>query len=118
MAQHNVTGEAGEHYAVKYLKAKGYTILFRNWRFGHYEVDIIAQEQNKVHFIEVKTRTNLTYGYPEEAVTRKKLKHLMNSANHFLYSFPSWDKIQFDILSVFITFNRDVEFTFIEDVYL
>ncbi len=118
MAEHNETGEIGEEYAVQFLRQRGFKILHRNWRFGHYEVDIIANEEDKLHFIEVKTRTNVTYGYPEEAVTKIKLKHLIKSANHFLLVNPFWERIQFDILSILMFHDKEIKYLFIEDVYL
>ena len=118
MAEHNDTGDIGEEYAIQFLLQKGFSILHRNWRFGHYEIDIIANELDKLHFIEVKTRTNLKYGYPEVAVTKKKLTHLIKSANHFLKINPNWERIQFDILSILMYRNKEIEYLLIEDVYL
>ena len=118
MAEHNETGILGEDYAIQFLLQKGFDILHRNWRFGHYEIDIIASNKNKLHFIEVKTRTKISYGYPEQAVTKLKLKHLMKSANHFLYMNPTWEKIQFDILSITMPSGKEIEYFYIEDIFL
>ena len=118
MAFHNDTGNIGEEYAIQYLIGIGFTILHRNWRFGHYEIDIIANVSDKLHFIEVKARTNLRFGYPEEAVGKTKLRHLIKSANHFLLLYPHWERIQFDILSILLFHNKEVSYFFIEDVYL
>ena len=118
MAEHNETGILGEDRAIQFLLEKGFEILHRNWRFGHYEIDIIANKNEKLHFIEVKTRTKTSYGYPEQAVTKLKLKHLMKSANHFLYINPAWKNIQFDILSITMLFGKEIEYFYIEDIYL
>ena len=118
MAHHNNTGNIGEEMAVKYFSDKQYTILHRNWRHSHWEIDIIASYKNKLHFIEVKTRRNTTFGYPEDDVSKKKIKFLMSSAEEFLYQNPGWKLIQFDILSITIIRDKPVEFFFIEDVAL
>ena len=65
MELHNQeTGKIGEDIATEYLIGKGFKIIARNWRFKHYEVDIIASKNSFLHFIEVKTRNSLQYGYP------------------------------------------------------
>src|SRR5438477_5566598 len=118
MAHHNITGSTGEEMAVNYLVGKGYSILHRNWRHSHWEVDIIACNNNKLHFIEVKTRRTKTFGYPEESISKKKIRFLMNSAEEFLYQYPEWKKIQFDVISITIEKNKETEFFLIEDVYI
>ncbi len=118
MARHISTGKLGEHLAVDFLNKKGFTILHRNWRHKHWEVDIIASLQDVVHFVEVKTRRTDKYGYPEEGVSRKKLLNVMAAAEEFQYQHPEWKKIQFDILSVFIDSGDKESYLFIEDVYV
>src|ERR1044072_8541437 len=98
MALHNKTGTDGEDLAVKYLIEKGYSILHRNWRYSHWEIDIIASYKNKLHFIEVKTRRTDTFGHPEESITRKKMRLLMQSAEQFLFQHPRWKLVQFDVV--------------------
>lgn len=117
MAQHNKTGNDGEEMAVNYLIGKGYSILHRNWRYSRWEIDIIASNQNKLHFIEVKTRRTDTFGHPEESITKKKMRFLMQSAEQFLFLNPQWKKVQFDVVSVTLD-NDKAEFFFIEDIYL
>ena len=72
MLHHLHTGKMGEQLAANYLYEAGYTILHRNWRHRHWEVDIIACRGNRLHFVEVKTRQNLSYGLPEESITKEK----------------------------------------------
>ena len=116
MAHHNITGNLGEEMAAKYLMENGFAILHRNWRHRHWEVDIIAAKQEKLHFIEVKTRRTATFGYPEEDVSKKKIKFLMGAAEEFLLLNPGWKWIQFDILSISLEKNDVPQFFFIEDV--
>ncbi|NJM41045.1 MAG: YraN family protein, partial [Anaerolineae bacterium] len=59
-------GAWGESIAAKHLEAQGYTILHRNWRHGHGELDIVARKGELVVFIEVRTRTSDAFGAPEE----------------------------------------------------
>jgi putative endonuclease len=118
MAQHHNTGNLGESMAENYLVSNGYIILHRNWRYAHWEVDIIAVKNGKLHFVEVKTRRTTTFGYPEEDVSRKKIKNLLNAAEEFLLQYPQWKLIQFDIISIIITKGSKPDFLLIEDVYL
>lgn len=116
MAKHNTTGTIGEKMAVEYLQKNGFDILHKNWRHGNWEVDIIASQKNILHFIEVKTRRNTKYGYPEDDVNKKKILNLINASEEYLLLNPKWKRIQFDILSININYSKDNEFFFIEDV--
>ena len=118
MATHNDTGKHGENLAGIYFTQKGYEILHSNWRHGHWEVDIIATKNNMLHFIEVKTRTSEKYGYPEENIDRKKIRYLINASEQFLFLYPQWQRIQFDVLSIILLKNKDREYFLIEDIYL
>ena len=102
--------------AVAWLIEKGYKILHRNWRHSHWEIDIIAADKNKLHFVEVKTRRTNTFGYPEDDVSKKKIRFLMSSAEEFLYRNPHWKRIQFDILSLSIREDKTIDYFLIEDV--
>lgn len=118
MAKHNHTGIEGEKLGANYLLQVGYEILEKNWRHSHWEVDIIAIKNNTLHFIEIKTRRSTKFGFPEEKVGKKKIENLLNAAEQYLYLFPKWKRIQFDILSVIIPVNEPTAYFFIEDVYL
>lgn len=118
MAHHNKTGKLGEEIAAKYLADKGYTILHKNWRHKNWETDIIATKNNRLHFIEVKTRRTTAFGNPEDDVSKKKVKNLMGAAEEFLILYPHWKLIQFDILSITLEKNKQAEFFLIEDVSL
>jgi len=118
MAQHNKTGSLGEGLAAGYLTGNGFIILHQNWRHSHWEVDIIAVKGGVLHFIEVKTRRTKKFGHPEEAVSKKKIRNLVNASEEYLYQFPQWQRIQFDILAITLLKNVPAEYFFIEDVYL
>ncbi len=118
MAQHNTTGSLGESLAAVYFAQNGFTLLHQNWRHSHWEVDIIAEKDAVLHFIEVKTRRTKKFGHPEESVSKKKIQYLKNAAEEFLYQFPQWRRIQFDVLAITLLKNQPAEYFFIEDVYL
>ena len=118
MAKHNQTGNTGEIMAVEYFMQKGYAILHKNWRHYRWEVDIIAEKDNILHFIEVKTRRTRQFGFPEDNVDKKKIRNLINAAEEFVYQFPQWNRIQFNILSISMLKDEPVEYFLIEDVYL
>ncbi len=118
MAQHNLTGNQGEALAAIYLTQNGYSILHQNWRHSRWEVDIIAEKEGILHFVEVKTRRTQKFGHPEENVDRKKIQNLINAAEEYLYQQPQWKRIQFDILAITILKDEPVEYFLIEDVYL
>ena len=77
-------GAAGERLAAGWLEARGLRVLARNWRCTYGELDIVAEEQGEVVFVEVKTRRGTAYGLPEEAITASKRAHLIAAAQCYL----------------------------------
>jgi putative endonuclease len=69
-------GVAGERLAARYLQRIGYTILDRNFRFGHREIDLIVRREDLVAFVEVKTRAGHGYGDPLAAITALKRREV------------------------------------------
>jgi len=118
MATHNHTGKLGEELGSSFLVTNGYILKEKNWRHTHWEVDVIAEKDTVLHFIEIKTRRSNKYGKPEEKVGRKKIQNLINAAEEYLYKNPAWKRIQFNILSILIIKDQPVEYFLIEDVYL
>lgn len=100
MAAHNELGKEGEEEATAYLEAHGYTILHRNWRSGRFELDIVAEKDNELIVIEVKTRRNNEYGLPEEAVTSRKIRHIVSSTDSYLKKYAIDLPVRFDIITV------------------
>ena len=117
MAEHNETGITGEKLAADWLTAKGYIIKHLNWRYRHWEVDIIAEKKDTLHFIEVKTRRSTKYGNPEESITKQKFKNLKDAAEQYQFLNPGWKWIQFDVLAILYK-PEAVEYWFNQDVYL
>lgn len=116
MATHYETGKKGEELARHWLVTNGFRLLHQNWRYSHYEIDLIAQKTEILHFIEVKTRQSLKYGQPETAVSRSKLKNLFEAAAAYQYQFPGAKRIQFDVLAITIPKEGQPEFLYVQDL--
>lgn len=106
MAQHNDTGKQGEAEAARYLQEKGYQILTTNYRHQHTEIDLIVQKGKLLVFAEVKTRTNVSYGNPEEFVNYGKAKLVMRAAEHYIFANNWLHDVRFDIVAVTIAGNE------------
>jgi putative endonuclease len=76
-------GDYGEKVAEKVLIKKGYKILERKFRSRMGEIDLIAQDNKTLVFVEVKSRLNTKYGRPEEAVTPWKIRHIQKTAEYY-----------------------------------
>lgn len=110
-------GTIGENVAAAYLLQNGYTILDRNWRFKHWEIDIIVSKENKLHFVEVKTRTSKKFGNPEDGVNEKKMNSLKKGAEEYLFQNQQWSFIQFDVIAITMKKEMVEEIFLIEDVF-
>lgn len=93
-------GYTGEEMAVNFLFQKGYRILERNWRCGHLEVDIIAEKDDYLVIVEVKTRKSSAFGEPEVFVDRQKQQRLIRAAMYYAKFKCVTKEIRFDIISV------------------
>lgn len=100
MAEHNELGKIGEETAAFYLEEKGYAIRERNWRKGHLELDIVAQQDAELVFVEVKTRATADFQEPQEAVDRKKIRRIVLAANAYIRQNDISLPIRFDIVTV------------------
>lgn len=118
MAIHIETGKLGEALAEQFLIRNGYSILHRNWRYSRWEIDIVALKNGLPHFIEVKTRSSKQYGAPEESVTKKKIRDLLQAAEEFLFQHAEYNDFRLDILSINLHPEKATEYFFIEDIYL
>jgi putative endonuclease len=79
-------GNRGEDMAARYLVGKGYQLLDRQYRCAFGEIDLICKQGDQYVFVEVKARKTDQYGYPEEAVTPRKIAHVVACAEHYLDS--------------------------------
>ncbi len=94
------TGRSGENITVNYLQKNGYTILERNWRYLKSEVDIIASNKEWVVFVEVKTRSSDQFGNPEDFVTDKQQKMIINAAQEYIERNDIDLEARFDIVAI------------------
>ena len=83
MAEHNELGNLGEERAQEYLISKGYIIKQTNWRCGKLELDIVAEKDGWLIIVEVKTRSTEFFEHPEESITLKKIRNLVNAAHEY-----------------------------------
>ena len=99
--QHAI-GRWGEDLAARYLHTQGYRILERNLRTAYGEIDILAQEDDMLVFIEVKTRTSLAFGLPESSVNLIKQAHIRSAALAYIQAHPEYDEVTWrvDVLAI------------------
>lgn len=100
MASHNDLGTWGEQEATDFLLQKGYTILERDWKSGHRDIDIIAQKGDVLVFVEVKTRRNRLFTNPEEAIDYMKLRNLRAAINHYVKFYHINNDIRLDAITI------------------
>jgi len=100
MASHNELGKLGEELAVDFLQQNGYEILETNWTFQKAEVDIIAKKDNILAIVEVKTRSSLDFGSPQDFVKPKKIQLLVKAVNEYIISNDLEAEVRFDIIAI------------------
>ncbi|MTG97561.1 endonuclease [Myroides sp. BIT-d1] len=108
MAEHNELGKLGEELAVEYLE--------RNWRFQDKEIDIIALYNGVLVFIEVKTRSSLEFGLPQEFVKRHKIKRLLTAADAYIELNSREEEVRFDIIAIHAV-NNEFSIDHLEDAF-
>ena len=111
-------GDFGEDCAAKFLEDKGYTIVARNFRIRSAEIDIIAQIDNVIIFVEVKARSSIRHGLPVEAVTVRKQKKIIKAAGVFLQDEKFCEcACRFDVVEVYFYGERVEEINHIENAF-
>lgn len=100
MAEHNELGKKGENLAAAYLEQNGYTILERNWTYQRAEIDIIATKESILAIIEVKTRSRLDFGLPQDFVKPKKIQLLVKAVNAYINYRKIDLNVRFDIVAI------------------
>lgn len=101
MAEHNELGKFGEELAVAFLQKEGYTILETNWTFQKAEIDIIAQKDSVLAIVEVKTRSSIEFGLPQDFVKPKKIQLLVKAVNEYIVSNDLEAEVRFDIIAIY-----------------
>lgn len=100
------TGQRGEQRAAEFLQRHGYTILARNYRWKHGELDIVCEDAQYLIFVEVKTRSSEAWGAPREAVTAHKRERLIETAQCWLLQHPTTKQPRFDVIEVLVNQQR------------
>lgn len=116
MARHNQLGKTGEERAAEYLISKGYIIRDINWRSGKMELDLVAYRDTTLVVVEVKTRSNLDFLRPEEAVTLRKIKNIVRATDAYIRLFNIPFEVRFDIITL-VGKEEPFEIEHIEDAF-
>lgn len=117
MANHNDFGKEGEVMAQKYLMTKGYRIRHCNWRFGKNELDIVAEKNNRLIIVEVKSRSTKYFEHPQDAITGAKIKRIVEATHEYIGAYQLDMDVQFDVISV-VPEGQEYEIEHIEDAFL
>ena len=103
-------GRTGERLAAETLMSKGYRILERNFRCRQGEIDLVAEDEQDIIFVEVKARRGVSFGLPEDALTMRKRRKLVEVASYYLdfhtCSDRSW---RIDVVAVQFSSNGKLE---------
>ena len=116
MAEHNELGKFGEELAVEFLQKNGYDILETNWTFQKAEIDIIAQKDNILAVVEVKTRSSIEFGLPQDFVKPKKILLLVKAVNEYVISNDLDVEVRFDIIAIYKE-DKTYKIEHIEDAF-
>lgn len=118
MARAHDFGRSCEAAAAAALQAAGWTILERNYRFGHKEIDLIARRAGVIAFVEVKGRRGVGYGHPLDAITARKRLEIARVARAWIASHGHRGAIyRFDAIAVQAPRNRPLQIDHVEDAW-
>lgn len=110
-------GRTGENLAAKYLESQGYKIIAQNFRIRSAEIDIIAEIDGIIIFVEVKTRSNTRHGLAAEAVNIRKQKKIIEAASVFLQDEKYFDSAcRFDVIEIYSA-GKNFEINHIENAF-
>lgn len=116
--QKQLIGQKGEDLAILFLKKKGYEILEKNYRYKRCEIDIICFKKPFLVFVEVKTRKNKTFGYPEEYVLTNQMQCIQNAAiNYMENSILPFSMVRYDIVSLILQQDTVKDILHLEDAF-
>lgn len=118
MADSHDFGRLGEELAARHLTARGWTVLHRNFRLGHKEVDLVARRRHVVAFVEVKSRSGNEFGQPLEAITPAKRREIERVARAWVarHGRPG-DLYRFDAIAVTRDHLRPPSVQHVEDAW-
>jgi len=116
MAQHNELGKKGEIEAAIFLEKKGYEIVQTNFFFQKAEIDIIAKIGNILAIVEVKTRSSIDFGLPQDFVKPKKIQLLVKAVNEYVIINDLDVEVRFDIIAIHKN-GKNFDIEHIEDAF-
>lgn len=115
----NKIGQFGENIAYNFLIKKGYNILENNYTVSFGEIDIIAEKNNCISFIEVKCRKSNQYGLPEEAITEYKKKRIIRVAEYYIKRKNINNKIiSFDVIAIQLNENKLKKISYFPNAFI
>jgi putative endonuclease len=117
MADHNELGKKGEKIAVDFLIKDGYKILETNYRYLKAEVDVIAQKEDVLAVVEVKTRSTAYFGDPQDFITTKKIKLLLSAIDYYVVQRDLDVEVRFDIIAI-IQQKKETKIEHLKDAFL
>jgi len=116
MTEKQDLGQKGEEIALKHLLSKSYQLIYKNWRHGKDEIDIIVTQNDFIIFVEVKTRTNNYFGEPQEFVTKSKQNFMKRAANAYIEKYKEEKEVRFDVVSIILN-HKETKINHIEDAF-
>ena len=117
MAAHNELGIKGEMAAANFMRNGGYKVIKQNWTMHRHEIDIIAEDEEYIIFVEVKTRTSRQWGNPEDFIGRTKIKRIVEAADLYLKLNDIDKPARFDIISA-VWDGQNFEIEHIDDAFM
>ncbi len=116
MGKHNEFGKLGEQKAMDFLIKNGYEIKCRNYRYLKAEIDIIAQKENLLSIVEVKSRSSEFLENIAETVNQKKIKLLVSAADFYVTENNLDVDVRFDIITI-LKKGKSFELEHLEDAF-
>lgn len=110
-------GAQGETIAAQYLENKGFRIVERNWRTGHLEIDILAQKEDLLVVVEVKTHSSFTLVPPELTVSPLQKDRLQHAFAYYAHEFDYNGEFRFDVVGVLLHESEEPMIRHLEDVF-
>ena len=112
-----VIGDKGESFATWLYEKSGYSVIERNYHSRYGEIDLIAESETELCFVEVKTRKQTSFGNPSEAVDYRKQQKLTLTAMKYLTENECFKQPRFDVLEVWQENGKIVSYNLIENAF-
>ena len=109
-------GARGEDIATEWLRERGYYIVERNWRVGYYEMDIIAEHLDTLHFVEVKTRRKGGWQSAYDSINEQKRRSLRRGAMAYRSMHHIRHNIQFDLIAITVNDDNSTTLEYVENI--